>query len=44
MSIRSLATKMSKLTPQSTFKLNSGYELPLLGFGVSDLHLMLTFV
>lgn len=26
---------MAKLTLQSTIKLKSGYELPLLGFGVS---------
>jgi len=26
-----------ELTPQSKLKLNSGYEMPLLGFGVSML-------
>lgn len=29
------ATTMPALSIRSTFKLNSGYELPLLGFGVS---------
>lgn len=26
---------MANITAQSAFKLNSGYELPLVGFGVS---------
>jgi hypothetical protein len=27
---------MAKLTLESTIKLKSGYELPVLGYGVSD--------
>lgn len=34
--LRTAAKMTSNLTIQSTIKLNSGYEIPRLGFGVSS--------
>lgn len=37
LSNRPLATMASKLTLQSTYKMNSGHSIPVLGYGVSEL-------